>query len=54
MHNDKPFTIHVPHLCPVKTLKECLNQTYALEKAKIAYFQTTNADWLTDYKLQTG
>ena len=50
----KTIILKVPMPCLASTLRDMLVQECTKINSKLAYFQTTNQDYLTDYKLQEG
>lgn len=52
--SSKIITLTAPLPCPASTLKELIQATTHKIYSKIAYFETTNQDWLTDYKIQNN
>jgi hypothetical protein len=52
--NNKIITLAAPMPCPASTLKELIQANTHKLYSKIAYFETVNQDWLTDYKLQNN
>lgn len=53
-HQNKVISFKAPMPCPTSTLKELIESHLPQSASSIAYFQTVNEDWLTDYKLQEG
>ena len=52
--NNKIITLGAPMPCPASTLKELIQSNTQKIYSKIAYFETINQDWLTDYKIQNN
>ena len=50
--NNKILTLSAPMPCPALTVKEIIQAATQKIYSKIAYFETANQDWLTDYKIQ--
>ena len=52
--HSKTVSIKAPLPCPASTLREIILQELQSIQSKIAYFETINQDYITDYKLQMG
>ena len=50
----KTIVLKVPMPCPTSTLKEMVMTEVQKIDGKVAYFETINQEWLTDFKIQTG
>ena len=53
IHNKK-ILVKAPMPCSATTLKDLISIETHKVHAKAVYFETTNQDWITDYKLQCG